>query len=143
MITSTESFTALQPQYTILDIRDLIMKLCFFIPFYKLFTLWRQNDICSRKNNEFEYDLWIFEPWKNSEDNFIANRKFMFWTDLYVKYMLFSWNFAWKGTILPTWKRNKSCKRQYLKIKIWIMQCWMYTLIIFKLGREGPGGSMS
>ena len=136
---STESFTALQPQYAFLDIHDLIMKLCFFLYLFTNYLPYEDNMIpviarAMERTMNLSLICGYLNLEKNSEDNFIKqieNSRFeqIMWN------MLFSWNFAWKGTILLTWKRNKSCKRQNLRIKIWIVVYWtLYSLIIFKLG---------
>ena len=42
----------------------------------------------------------------------------LFWTYYGKKCMLFSLNFPWKETILPTWKGNNFCKAFNFRIKI-------------------------
>jgi len=76
MITSTESFTALQPQYAFLDIHDLIMKLCFFLYLFTNYLPYEDNMIpvlarAMERTMNLSLICGYLNLEKNSEDNFI------------------------------------------------------------------------
>ena len=74
-----------------------------------------ENNFQGKKNlTEYNFLIWFVDTHvivlcKKSENNFTANRKvattLKFCSD-YGKYMLFSLNFAWNGTILTVLKGN-------------------------------------
>jgi hypothetical protein len=128
-----------------LHISHLILKLYVFIPLYANYFpyYWQNGTRCSKsqeqycKANKFEYNFLMISRYfilVKIKRIYLATKKLhvdtlKFWTDYGGKYILFSLNFAYKGTLWPTLKGNNSYKRYNFIIRNLQMVYWLWTTL--------------